>query len=256
MNALPAWAGLLDAPAEWCWQGARLVAPGALAAPPQGGVARRFLVRHLYARQNASRAVRRALARCLDELRPGEFGLDLGGGARRLDARLVNLDLADLPEVDIAAPALPLPFRDASLGLVVAQEVLEHLADPAACLREIHRVLRPGGLLYLQTPWMLGWHSGPSDFWRFSQEGLGQLLGGAFAVELLAPSLGHGSGLYRVGVEYLAITAGALARPLYLPAKAAAALLLIPFRWADLLSALSPEAHRIAGGFFAIARRR
>lgn len=256
MTARPAWAGLVALPPGWGWQGARLVAPTPPCPTPQGGTARRFVVRHLYARQNSSPAVRAALARCLGELRPGEFGLDLGGGGRRLDPRLVNLDLADLPQVDILAPAAPLPFRDATLGLVVAQEVLEHLADPHAALAEIFRVLRPGGLLYLQTPWMLGWHSGPQDFWRFSREGMAQLLEERFAVAQVAPSLGHGSGFYRVAVEYLAITAGSIARPLYLPAKAAAALLLIPFRWADWLSARSPEAHRIAGGFFAIARKR
>lgn len=254
--SLPAWAALLDPPPGWAWQGARLVAPGVVRTSPQGGAARRFVVRHLYATQNASRAVRAALARCLAGLAPGEFGLDLGGGARRLDPRLVNLDLADLPEVDVVGPAAPLPFRDATLGLVVAQEVFEHLPDPHAALAEIHRVLRPGGVLYVQTPWMLGWHSGPQDFWRFSREGMARLFGDAWVVEEVAPSLGHGSGFYRVAVEYVAITASAIAAPLYLPAKAAAALLLVPLRWADLLSARSSEAHRIAGGFFAIARKR
>jgi SAM-dependent methyltransferase len=216
---------------------------------------RRFVVRHLYATQNSSRAVRAALARVLAELRPGEFGLDLGGGARRLDARLVNLDLADVPEADIIGPAARLPFRDGSLAVVVAQEVLEHLPDPRATLAEMHRVLRPGGLAYIQTPWMLGWHAGPQDFWRFSREGLAALFGEGWMVEYVAPSLGHGSGFYRVAVEYCAITAGAIAAPLYLPAKAAAALLLIPVRWADALSHRSDQAHRIAGGFLAIARK-
>jgi SAM-dependent methyltransferase len=198
--------------------------------------------------------VRAALHGVLAGLPPGEFGLDLGGGARRLDPRLINLDIADLPQVDIAAPAAPLPFRDATLGLVVAQEVLEHLPDPRAMLAELHRVLRPGGVLYLQTPWMLGWHSGPHDYWRFSHEGLRALLADGWIVERIAPSLGHGSGLYRIAVEYAAVNAAALARPLYLPAKAAAALLLIPLRWADALGG-GDQAHRIAGGFLAIARR-
>lgn len=251
----PPWATLLDAPADWQWQGARLVAPGAARASPQGSAVRRFVVRHLYATQNSTAAVRRALGGLLGGLGEGEYGLDLGGGARRLHPRLINLDLADVAEADIVATADRLPFRDGTLALVVAQEVFEHLPDPQATLAEIFRVLKPGGAVYLQTPWMLGWHSGPQDFWRFSQEGMAKLFGAGWRVEEVAPSLGHGSGFYRVAVEYAAVTASGIWGRLYLPAKAAAALMLIPFRWADALSARAPEAHRIAGGFYAIARK-
>jgi glycosyltransferase involved in cell wall biosynthesis len=45
-----------------------------------------------------------------------------------------------------------LPFRDASFGLVVASEVIEHLGDGGPFLRECRRVLRPGGILLLTTP--------------------------------------------------------------------------------------------------------
>jgi ubiquinone/menaquinone biosynthesis C-methylase UbiE len=45
-----------------------------------------------------------------------------------------------------------LPFPDASFDLVILDNVLEHVTDRAGTLREIHRVLRPGGLLYMVTP--------------------------------------------------------------------------------------------------------
>ena len=56
------------------------------------------------------------------------------------DARVRSL-IADLDE--------PLPFADGRLDRVVSLNVAEHLADPAAHLAEIFRVLRPGGLLVL-----------------------------------------------------------------------------------------------------------
>lgn len=44
------------------------------------------------------------------------------------------------------------PFRDASVDFVVCSHVLEHLADPIGMLDQIHRVLRPGGVLALVLP--------------------------------------------------------------------------------------------------------
>lgn len=50
------------------------------------------------------------------------------------------------------AEAPPIPFEDASFDLVTALDVLEHIDDDVALLREINRVLRPGGMLLLSVP--------------------------------------------------------------------------------------------------------
>ena len=56
-------------------------------------------------------------------------------------------------DVDLrGARAEGLPFPDASFDLVILDNVLEHVDDPARTLEEIHRVLAPGGILYLVTP--------------------------------------------------------------------------------------------------------
>jgi len=60
--------------------------------------------------------------------------------ARGFDARVVDLN------------ADPLPFPDAHFDGVVHLAVLEHLFDPFAVIREIHRVLRPGGELVIAVP--------------------------------------------------------------------------------------------------------
>ncbi len=99
--------------------------------------------------------------------RPGERVLDLGclGGALlepvAQDCRVVGVDI--LPDAlrqahrrglhpVLADASAGLPFRDHSFDLVHAGEVLEHLFDPLALLRELHRVTRPGGRLIGTVP--------------------------------------------------------------------------------------------------------
>lgn len=79
----------------------------------------------------------------------------LSGLARRLvgiDA-VVN-DLSRNPYVHdkVAGNILALPFRDNSFNLVTAQMVVEHLQRPVELLREVRRVLQPGGKLLFLTP--------------------------------------------------------------------------------------------------------
>jgi SAM-dependent methyltransferase len=46
----------------------------------------------------------------------------------------------------------PMPFADATVGTVHCRHVIEHVREPIALMRDMHRVLVPGGLLLLETP--------------------------------------------------------------------------------------------------------
>ncbi len=66
----------------------------------------------------------------------------------------VNLDIAPLKGVDVVHDLArhPLPFRNEEFEYVLCSDILEHIFDYPSVLREIHRVLRPGGTVEIRTP--------------------------------------------------------------------------------------------------------
>jgi SAM-dependent methyltransferase len=63
-------------------------------------------------------------------------------------------------------------LEDASFDLVLCTQVLEHCDDPWQGIREIRRILKPGGHAVLSVPHVWFYHPHPKDHWRFTQEGL------------------------------------------------------------------------------------
>jgi ubiquinone/menaquinone biosynthesis C-methylase UbiE len=82
-------------------------------------------------------------------------------------------------EVDVLGDAAALPLTDDAVDAALLTQVLEHVVDPAAVLREMSRVLRPGGGLFLTVPFVWELHEMPFDFWRFTPFSLEQLLSAA-----------------------------------------------------------------------------
>jgi SAM-dependent methyltransferase len=109
--------------------------------------------------------------------------LDLGAGNRpyevwysQLCATHVSCDFESLPGLSTQAVGEALPFADSSFGTVIATEVLEHTLNIEAVMEEIHRVLQPGGSVFITVPFMYPVHEAPFDHWRFTHHGLVVLL--------------------------------------------------------------------------------
>lgn len=110
--------------------------------------------------------------------------LDIGCGTSPYSTLLTGctctrIDTAAGGRVDALARAEALPFTDASFDGVICTEVLEHLKSPDKALREMHRVVRASGILYVTVPQSWGLHYEPNDYWRFTKYGLTLLLTGA-----------------------------------------------------------------------------
>ena len=65
-----------------------------------------------------------------------------------------------------------LPFEDASFDAAHCSSILEHIPEPAVALRQLYRVLKPSGLIWVQLPFNYPYHEGPHDYWRVSPDGL------------------------------------------------------------------------------------
>ena len=119
------------------------------------------------------------------------------------------------------------------------------------------RVLKRGGFLYLQVPFVIGYHPGPTDFWRFTKEGVREILArsGLECVEIRV-AVGGGTGFYRILVEFAATLASRISARLYFPVKAGSAILCFPLKWLDRFLITGPQCDRIAGGYLAIARKQ
>jgi SAM-dependent methyltransferase len=112
--------------------------------------------------------------------------LEVGGGTSMLrsmieatvpDARYMSGDIAPTNNSTLVLDACALPMRDASIDVVLALEVLEHIPQPMAMLSEVSRVLTDDGMLILTTPFMFGVHD-YRDYFRYTPRGLSELLEG------------------------------------------------------------------------------
>lgn len=113
-----------------------------------------------------------------------EFGaLQLPGFAEFADLRsffrgksYVGCDMRGGAGVDKVLNLHSLELPDESVGTVITCDTLEHVEFPHKALSEIHRVLKPGGMVVLSTVLDFRIHDSPADYWRFTPDGLRSVL--------------------------------------------------------------------------------
>ena len=98
--------------------------------------------------------------------------LNIGSGNSLRQKGVVNVDMMDYENVDIVCDIHNLPFKDNSIDAVMSLAVLEHVREPALVLKEVHRVLKPGGLIFSVIPFMQPFHASPHDYQRYTLPGI------------------------------------------------------------------------------------
>jgi len=131
-------------------------------------------------------AVRAPLAAWLREeaaRRPNPYRvLDVGCGVKPYypffepyASAYVGVDVVENPAADLQGAVESLPVADASFDLVLCIQVLEHADDPARAVRELRRVVAPGGVVLASTHGVQVYHPAPVDLWRWTHAGLDRL---------------------------------------------------------------------------------
>lgn len=135
--------------------------------------------------------------------------LNVGSKSARLGDRCINLDIAPQAGVDVVGDAhmLTSHFPRECFDTVVLSAVLQYCHDPRRVLREAAAVLKPGGILAIDAPFIQQYCPDGADLWRFTQDGLRQLCPPHFevmevtvaipagsAVACVAQTMGRGAG--------------------------------------------------------------
>jgi len=179
-------------------------------------------------------------------------GARLWHGVAPNAARVIHVDLGPAAGVTVVADAMQLPLADATADSVVLQAVLEHVPDPERVIHEATRVLKPGGYIYVEVPFLQGFHADPHDYQRYTLEGLRRRLG-AFREADAGVSAGPFSALVWLLRD---LASSWTTRPiLFALLRFTAAWLLAPLRYLDVLVRSNRVAVRLASEVYMLGQK-
>jgi SAM-dependent methyltransferase len=195
---------------------------------------------------------RQQLGYTLSLLKPGDKICDVGAGGRRLAPHVVTLDAVAAAGVDIVGDIHQLPIADDSFDCAFCTGTLEHVRDPWKAVQELRRILKPGGLVHIDVPFIQGYHPDPTDYWRFTLAGL-RLLCRDFEEVEAGTYIGPSCGLVWITREWAnSCTSNRwLSNLLLIPV----AILTAPFRYLDYLLIGGKRSHHVASAVFFRGRK-
>lgn len=152
---------------------------------------RRSLSKRIIPTPSVNLSVERMLPRLAELLKPSDRVLVVGAGRQRswltpllgANRDIFYCDVDTSADVDFFCDAHDLPIRSASVDAVITTAVLEHVMYPERVAAEISRVVKVGGLLYSELPFMQQVHEGAYDFTRYTLSGHKRLFNDFASIE-------------------------------------------------------------------------
>lgn len=166
------------------------------------------------------------VSQLVDSVNSGDVLLDIGCGEGKLrqqlplGVRYIGLDryagiqINEYESWDMRPNILgdvhQLPVESESCKTVALMHVLEHVYNPGLAFAEIFRVLKPGGYLFVDVPFLHEVHHAPYDYYRFTRYSLDHLaLTAGFEVIEILPSGGYFRALSHLLGEAPTVVSGA-----------------------------------------------
>lgn len=104
--------------------------------------------------------------------------LDFGAGfppEENIFENVLRLDIIRYPTTSLVANTHVIPLQDNSVDAFISESVLEHVPDPFHFAREAHRVLKPGGVIRIDTAFLQPYHHDPDNYFNMSLSGIRQI---------------------------------------------------------------------------------
>lgn len=111
-------------------------------------------------------------------LKKNDVVCDIGNQGKQInqfnDYKLVTLDITDSTKPDVVADITKFNshINDETYDALMCTEVLEHVVDPFAAIRELRRIVKTNGYILFTTPLNARIHGPVPDCWRFTEFGL------------------------------------------------------------------------------------
>jgi SAM-dependent methyltransferase len=177
--------------------------------------------------------------------------LDAGSGGRIINDNIISADLTFDANLDFVGDLHNLPLFPESMDGIILQMVLEHVKDPNLVIEEMYRLLKPGGFIYCETPFLYPVHD-RIDYRRWTHSGL-TLLCGKFKRVDSGISIGPISTLITIARRHITLYFTSI----YLEAAIDLILgwILWPFKYLDEILPKPKDLDIVAGGVYYIGQK-
>lgn len=173
--------------------------------------------------------------------------LNAGSSSVRYGENCVNIDIQSKKNVDFVCDIHELPDSLGEFDAIICNAVLQYCHSPKTVAKQFYRILKPGGYLFVDAPWVQPFCPDTPDRFRFSEDALREIFSD-FQITTIGPSIRSGSAFAMLGVHI----AQNLTRNKYLNYALSniASLIVFPLRWIKTV-----DESKTAGAFYLICQK-